>query len=261
MNETNQTDEDEETGPEAGETASEEASGAPSRDDAPPLDPEAWAQARRLVEAMLFASPEPLTIDEMATLLPEGTDIGAIVGELVGEYRDRGVNLVQIAGGWTFRTAADLGDALKLEKQVSRKLSRAAIESLAIIAYHQPITRAEIEEIRGVAISKGTLDTLLEAGWIQPRGRRRTPGRPVTWGTSHAFLAHFGLNSLSDLPGVEDLKAMGLLDARPAITLFREQANPETPPGGGVTAVDEDEERLEEIAEPLPDDDDGETPA
>jgi segregation and condensation protein B len=171
----------------------------------------------RRLEAMLFASAEPLGEGVLAARLPEGTDIASLIEELQGHYANRGVNLVQRGKGWTFRTAVDVAPFLDLEREIPRKLSRAAVETLAIIAYQQPITRAEIEEIRGVALSRGTLDILLEAGWIKPRGRRRVAGRPVTWGTTEAFLDQFGLESLDALPGIEELKAAGLLDRRGGI--------------------------------------------
>ena len=145
-----------------------------------------------------------------------------LVGELEAHYANRGIHLVRVAGKFAFRTAPDLGAALQIETTVARKLSRAAIETMAIIAYHQPVTRAEIEEIRGVALSRGTLDTLMEAGWVQPRGHRETPGHPATWVTTQEFLSHFGLNSAKDLPGIEELKAAGLLDARPAVSAYSE---------------------------------------
>jgi segregation and condensation protein B len=173
------------------------------------------AQQLRLIEALLFASAAPLDVVTIAERLPKGTDIPTLVAELEAEYRGRGVNLVFVAGGWTFRTAPDLADKLGLEKVVPRKLSRAGIETLAITAYHQPVTRAEIENIRGVAVSSGTLDVLMETGWIAPVGRRETPGRPVTWGTTDAFLSHFGLADRRDLPGIEELKATGLVGAHP----------------------------------------------
>jgi len=171
----------------------------------------------RLVEALLFASAEPVAPDALARHLPAGTDLEALLDRLRSDYEGRGVNLVRIGRRWAFRTSEDLAGRLKIETESQRKLSRAAIETLAIIAYHQPVTRAEIEEIRGVALSRGTLDTLLEAGWVQPKGRRRTPGRPVTWGTTDAFLDQFGLEHLDALPGLAELKAAGLLDTRPAI--------------------------------------------
>lgn len=179
------------------------------------------AQNLRLLEALIFASATMLDEEGLAERLPEGTDVGALLAELAEMYANRGVNLVKIAGGWTFRTASDLKDRLKIETQVSRKLSRAAVETLAIIAYHQPVTRAEIEAIRGVGLSKGTLDLLFEQGWIQPMGRRRAPGKPVTWGSTPYFLEHFGLAALEDLPGFDELKAAGLLDANVNITVYR----------------------------------------
>ncbi len=168
-------------------------------------------QQIRLVEAMLFASADPLEESVLAARLPQGADVAKLLEELRRQYADRGVHLVRVGKGWALRTAPDLAPHLRTETQIRRKLTRAALETLAIIAYHQPITRAEIEEIRGVSLSRGTLDILLEAGWIKPRGRRRVPGRPVTWGTTDAFLDHFGLESIDDLPGLEELKAAGLL--------------------------------------------------
>jgi segregation and condensation protein B len=172
------------------------------------------AEALRLLEAMLFASAEPMDEKTLAARLPQGTDLQVALIELQQEYAARGVNLVRIGGKWTFRTANDLSWLLSKDVVETRKLSRAAIETLAIIAYHQPVTRAEIEEIRGVTTSKGSIDVLLETGWIRPRGRRKTPGRPLTYGTTEAFLSHFGLDAVMDLPGVEELKGSGLLDGR-----------------------------------------------
>ena len=166
-------------------------------------------QLLRLLEATLFATSEPMAEKSLAERLPEGADIAGLLQELAGLYANRGVHLLQIGERWAFRTAPDLGDRLQIETTVARKLSRAAIETLAIIAYHQPVTRAEVEEIRGVALSRGTLDTLLEAGWIRPKGRRQTPGRPVTWVTTEAFLDHFGLESREALPGIEELQGRG----------------------------------------------------
>jgi segregation and condensation protein B len=181
------------------------------------IEPLPW----RLVEAILFASAEPVSERELVARLPEGADLEAVLSELEAHYRDRGVRLLKIGNNtWAFRTAADLGPFLATERRVQRKLSRAAVETLAIVAYHQPITRAEIEGVRGVQLSKGTLDVLFECGWIGPKGKRNTPGRPVTWGTTSAFLDHFALASLDDLPGLDDLKAAGLLDARPAFEAY-----------------------------------------
>jgi segregation and condensation protein B len=173
----------------------------------------------RLLEALLFAASAPLDDDSIAKRLPQGADVAGLISALADHYRPRGVNVVHVAGGWAFRTAPDLSERLKLEQVVTRKLSRAAIETLAIIAYHQPVTRAEIEEIRGVVVSSGTLDVLMEAGWIAPKGRRETPGRPVTWATTDAFLSHFGLADRGDLPGIDELKAAGLIGPRPDFTL------------------------------------------
>jgi len=171
----------------------------------------------RLLEALLFAAAEPLAEAELALRLGEAADIPALLGALATIYAERGVNLVGVAGGWTFRTAPDLAPALRSERDVARRLSRAAVETLAVIAYHQPATRGEIEAIRGVGLARGTLDRLLESGWVQPKGRRETPGRPLNWVTTPHFLAHFGLESLSELPGVEELRQSGLLDIGPAV--------------------------------------------
>ena len=172
----------------------------------------------RLVEALLFASQRPLKAQDIEDRLPVGVPVMELISELKNDYLSRGVNLVNIAGGWTFRTADDLKDNLRSLVQVKRRLSAAAIETLAIIAYHQPVTRGDIEAIRGVAVSKGTLDTLLECNWIRPRGRRRVPGRPLQWGTSEEFLEYFSLENLNDLPGIEELKATGLLEKRDSLT-------------------------------------------
>jgi len=175
----------------------------------------------RLLEAMLFASAIPVSEKSLGNRLPEGTDVAALLQELSAHYAGRGVHLRNVGDSWAFRTASDIKPMLEREIEVARKLGRATIETLAIIAYHQPITRAEIEEIRGVGLSKGTLDALFEQGWVRPRGRRKTPGRPTTWGTTDAFLDHFGLESIKDLPGMDELKAAGLLDKRPAIDAYR----------------------------------------
>jgi segregation and condensation protein B len=176
--------------------------------------PELAERPLRILEALLFASSEPLGIKELAVNLEDGTDIAALLDILTERYAGRGVNLVKRADKWAFRTADDLGFLLRRDETESRNLSRAALETLAIIAYHQPATRAEVEEVRGVATGKGTIDLLMEAGWIRMRGRRRTPGRPVTYGTTEAFLDHFSLESLGDLPGLEELKGAGLLSSR-----------------------------------------------
>ena len=166
----------------------------------------------RLLEALLFAASEPVDEKALAKRLPEDVDIRAALRRLQTEYAPRGVNLVHIGNKWAFRTANDLAWLLTHESVQPKKLSRAAMETLAIIAYHQPVTRAEVEEIRGVSAAKGTIDVLLETGWIRPRGRRKAPGRPLTYGTNEAFLSHFGIESLSDLPGLEELKGAGMFD-------------------------------------------------
>src|SRR5690348_12774831 len=183
-------------------------------EEQPASDPQARPEELRLLEALLFASAEPLDTATLAKRMPEGVDVKAALAQLQADYASRGVNLVRIASKWTFRTAGDLAWLMTRESTETRRLSRAAIEVLAIIAYHQPVTRAEIEEIRGVVTSKGTLDVLLETGWIKPRGRRKTPGRPLTFGTTEAFLSQFSLENLGDLPGLEELKGTGMLDTR-----------------------------------------------
>lgn len=171
----------------------------------------------RILEAMLFASAEPLSMNVIRERLPDDADVGGMLMAMKSIYEDRGVNLVEMNNNWAFRTASDLGDALKLKREVRRPLSRAAMETLAIIAYHQPVTRTEIENIRGVVISGGTIDILMEQGWVKPGRRREAPGRPLTWVTTTDFLDQFGLQALTDLPGLDELKASGLLDRRPAI--------------------------------------------
>lgn len=172
----------------------------------------------RRLEALLFASAEPLSANILLSRLPEGTELAPLLEELQGQYANRGVNLLHRGKGWAFRTAPDIAPFFTLEREVPRKLSRAAVETMAIIAYQQPVTRAEVEEIRGVALSKGTLDILLEAGWIKPKGRRQVPGRPITWGTTDAFLDYFDLEGLDALPGIDELKAAGLLDRRAGVS-------------------------------------------
>ena len=183
-------------------------------DEANPAAPQARPEELRLLEALLFASAEPIDQATLAKRMPDGVDIKDALAQLQAEYAPRGVNLVRVANKWTFRTAGDLSWLMTRESTETRRLSRAAIEVLAIIAYHQPVTRAEIEEIRGVITSKGTLDVLLETGWIRPRGRRKTPGRPLTFGTTDTFLSQFSLEQLSDLPGLDELRGAGLLDSR-----------------------------------------------
>jgi segregation and condensation protein B len=204
---------------------------------APEMDPDVRPEELRLLEALLFAASEPLDEKTLGERLPEGVDVHAALRRLQIEYAPRGVNLVRIGKKWTFRTANDLAWLLTHEMTEPKKLSRAAIETLSIIAYHQPVTRAEIEEIRGVSAAKGTIDVLLETGWIRPRGRRKAPGRPLTYGTTEAFLSHFGLESLTDLPGLDELKGSGLLDGR-------------LPPGFAVP-MPSDDPALREDEDPL----------
>src|SRR3974390_98310 len=185
--------------------------------EAPPHEAPVAARPEelRLLEALLFAAGQPLDEARLARRLPNGVNVKEALAALKAEYATRGVNLVKVGKKWMFRTADDLAWLLTKETVETRKLSRAAIETLAVIAYHQPVTRAEIEEIRGVGLARGTLDTLIEAGWVRPRGRRMSPGRPLLWVTTPGFLAHFGLDSLADLPAVDELRAAGLLDLAP----------------------------------------------
>ena len=204
----------------------------------------------RLIEALLFASAEPLGAAQLLRHLPEGTNLEELMEELAGLYANRGVNLVHLGARWAFRSAPDLAPLMQIETKSERKPSRVAVETLAIIAYHQPVTRGEIEEIRGVALSRGTLDTLLEAGWIKPKGRRRTPGKPVTWGTTETFLDEFGLESLESLPGVAELKAAGLIDARPAVTALGARGHLLAPGETGEDVEPESEDDAEDSEEP-----------
>lgn len=183
---------------------------APSLFPAPPM-----AEQERMIEALLFACAEPLTLVQISARLPEGCDAAEALGHLRSRYAGRGVVLTRVGDGYAMRTAPDLGWLMQAERVETRKLSRAAIETLAIIAYHQPVTRAEIEEIRGVAVSRGTIDQLLEMEWIRLGRRRMTPGRPVTFVVTEGFLDHFGLESARDLPGLKELREAGLLDSRP----------------------------------------------
>jgi len=219
---------------------------APSGSKAAP----AWLdefQLLRMLEAILFAAAEPLTEKALTARLPAGANVAVLLATLAAHYDRRGVRLVKRGASWAFRTAPDLAEVLTVEAVDQKKLSRAAVEMMAIIAYHQPVTRAEIEEIRGVAVSKGTLDVLLGAGWIRPRGRRQTPGRPLTWGTTDAFLDHFGLESLKDLPGIEEMRAAGLLDARPALAAYGTRAMDD----GGLADIEPGADGDGESPEPL----------
>jgi segregation and condensation protein B len=197
------------------------------------------AEAMRIAEALLFAAAEPLAEKDIERRMPRGIGAAAVLDALKAEYASRGVNLIRVNDKWMFRTASDLAWLLATGEIEEKRLSRAALETLAIVAYHQPVTRAEIEDIRGVAISKGTLDILLETGWVRLRGRRRAPGRPVTYGTTEAFLIHFGLEAIGDLPGLEELKGAGLFDGR----LPQDFGIPE--PSDDL-ALAEDEDPLEE---------------
>jgi len=184
--------------------------------------------ALRLLEAILFANAEPVSQAMLQVQLGETADLPALLAQLQDHYKGRGVNLVENDGVWSLRTAPELAPLMKITKQPRRKLPKAASEVLAIIAYHQPVTRAEIESIRGVETSRGTLDILLEVGWIRPGRRRDTPGRPLTWKTTPDFLSHFNLTSLNELPGIEDLRAAGLLDARPILETMPSAENETT---------------------------------
>jgi len=206
----------------------------------------------RILEALLFAAAEPLDEAKLAGHLAEGENIAALIEELRAFYAGRGVNLVKVAGKWAFRTAEDLSYLLERYATQERRLSKAALETLSIIAYHQPVTRAEIEEIRGVALSRGTLDVLLEAGWIKPGKRRRTPGRPVTWVTTQEFLDHFGLEKLDDLPGLDELKASGLLDTRPRVHVLQPGQSAEAAAEEGADAELDELEGLEDEGEEGP---------
>jgi segregation and condensation protein B len=198
-------------------------------------------EALRLLEAVLFAAAEPLDEEMLKKRLPAGTDVKKLIAELAETYSGRGVNVVKVAGKWAIRTAPDLGPLMAKHVGEPKKLSRAAVETLAIVAYHQPVTRAEIEEIRGVTISRGTLDLLIETGWVRLRGRRRTLGRPVTYGTTEDFLVHFGFESIDDLPGLEELKGAGFLEGRLPAGFSMPMPNDDA-------ALREDEEPLEEEA-------------
>ncbi|MDD3446861.1 MAG: SMC-Scp complex subunit ScpB [Zavarzinia sp.] len=208
---------------------------------------------RRIIEALIFAAAGPLDEASLAERLPSGVAVRPLVEELMGEYRGRGVNLIEVAGRWTFRTAPDLAFLLRRDTEETRRLSRAAIETLAIVAYHQPVTRAEIEAIRGVAVSKGTLDVLLETAWVKPAGRRKTPGKPLTFKTTDIFLEHFGLAQIGDLPGIEDLKAAGLVDPRQAMPVIGRDEELE-PLEDGDDGMSEQAEALD-MDHPSPEDD------
>jgi len=205
----------------------------------------------RIVEALLFAAAEPMDERALASALPAGTNVGTIIAELRRHYETRGVNLVKIANKWQFRTANDLAFLMRKQAVEEKRLSRAAIETLAIVAYHQPVTRAEIEDIRGVMVSKGTIDALMEAGWVRIRGRKRTPGRPVTYGTTEAFLTHFGLENIGHLPGMDDLKSAGFLESvPPAGFVVPNPSDALAPDEDPYEGDEEPEETLDLLAEP-----------
>jgi segregation and condensation protein B len=233
-----------------------------------PHEPDARPDELRLLEAMLFAAAEPVDEATLARQLQDGVDLKQALALLRAEYAPRGVNLVRIGRKWTFRTAPDLAWLLTKESVETRKLSRAAVETLAIIAYHQPVTRAEIEEIRGVQAAAGTLDVLLKTGWIRPRGRRKTPGRPITYGTTEGFLSNFGLEEVGDLPGLEELKGAGLIEGSLPTgfavpmpsddTTLRDDEDP-LEPGDldfGLAPAAEPEARASDASEPSKDDKD-----
>jgi segregation and condensation protein B len=207
----------------------------------------------RIAEAMLFASSEPLEETAMAARLSDGADVHAVLEDIKQHYAGRGVNLVRVAGRWTFRTADDLSWLLARSGEEKRRLSRAAIETLAIVAYHQPVTRADIEVIRGVAVSKGALDVLMEAGWVRMRGRRKAPGRPITYGTTMDFLIQFGLDTIGDLPGLEELYAAGLFDGKLPIGYGPPRPNDEPALGADEEPLDEPG-TFEQAWGPLPSD-------
>ena len=179
-----------------------------------------YKSEKKLIEAILFASKEPVDIKSLKTKVKRGTDVLKILYNLQDEYKNRGINLVCLAEKWSFRTSSDLSDKLRKEIYVEKKLSKAAIETLAIIAYHQPVTRSEIEEIRGVSFSTGTLEVLFELGWVKPQGRKNIPGKPLMYATSDTFLSHFNINSIDDLPNSEELMAAGLIDNRVDSSIF-----------------------------------------
>ena len=195
-----------------------------------------YLKDKKIIEAFLFAADEPLDMETLQSKVSKATDVLKIVGELQNEYKDRGINLIKLANKWSFRTSIDLADQLREEVTSQKKLSKAAIETLAIIAYHQPVTRSEIEEIRGVSFSTGTMEVLFELGWVKPAGRKDIPGKPLAYGTSEKFLSHFNLNSLEDLPNSDELMAAGLIDSRVDSSIF----------GTNKFAKEEENENLKE---------------
>lgn len=227
--------------PETGQARVFPFSRADSADEVASSDRHHLHETVRMAEAIVFASAEPVSIKAIEDRLPAGTDVRTVMEELQAIYQTRGVNLVKVGDSWAFRTASDLSFLMNREAVQQKKLSRAALEVLAIIAYHQPVTRAEMEEIRGVETARGTLDVLMETGWIKLRGRRKTPGRPVTYGTTVAFLDHFGLEEIRDLPGMDELKGAGLLSARMPSNFSVPQ------PPANIDELTEDEDALTDI--------------
>ncbi len=195
------------------------------------------AETLRLIEALIFAAGEPVGEELLSSRLEDPANLSDLLRELSETYAGRGLNLVRLAGGWTFRTAPDLAEKLSIERRVKKRLSRAAVETLAVIAYHQPVTRGEIEELRGVGLGTGTLDLLMETGWVRPKGRRASPGRPLLWVTTPAFLVHFGLDSLGDLPRLDELSAAGLIDvSEPGRRSFKgEKREPDSSPDSAAS--------------------------
>lgn len=218
-----------------------------------PVQPEFDTMHLRILEALLFAAREPVAEAVLSGALPQGTDVAGLIAELARQYEMRGVNLVKIADKWQFRTANDLAFLLRKQAMEERRLSRAAIETLAIVAYHQPVTRAEIEDIRGVAVSKGTVDALMEMGWVRIRGRKRTPGRPVTYGTTEAFLNHFGLENIGHLPGMDDLKSAGFLESVPPAGFTVPNPSDALAPDEDPYEGEEEDPQPDLLAEPLAD--------
>lgn len=218
----------------------------------PELEPDERTELLRLAEAVLFAAAEPLDNASIAAQLPSDTDVNEVIEDLRKLYAGRGVNVVNVGDKWSLRTAPDLADRLKIERVSQRRLSRAGHETLAVVAYHQPVTRAEIEEIRGVSLSKGTMDTLLEVNWIRPGRRRNSPGRPLTWVTTEEFLSHFGIENLKDLPGIQELKAAGLIDQRPAVNIYAASSAGDELPLESITG---ENESPSEMDQPLGDED------
>jgi segregation and condensation protein B len=227
---------------------------AKKKEEKQEITEEAFNHAKRLCEAIILASTQPVTNDLLEEKAGASELVAAVMEKLQEDYRGRGIELVQVAGGWMFRTAPDLAKEINITVQVRRKLPRVSSETLAIIAYHQPVTRSEIESIRGVATARETLDGLMEMGWIRPGKRRETPGRPLTWITTDAFLRHFGLASLKDLPGIQELREAGLLDARPVLAGFNSEDAE-----NAADAGDEPHETLEYLPDTLPDEEETKT--